>query len=407
MFFMGIGMVFFGLELMKDACKIIRETPDFQVWFQRFQADSYLGVMKCAFAGCLLTMMVQSSSATLGITITLATQGVIGYDTAAALVLGENIGTTITAYLASLGATTNARRAAYFHIIFNLIGVFWITLIFSWYTDLVLRLVPEGMEAQIATTHSIFNIANTLAFIGFVTPIAAFLERLVPAKSYKEKPKLTDLDIRILETPMLAVEQSRREIIKMGEGCLKMLGWLQDLLQEDKHSAASAKKLRDREKILDSMQDEISKFVTDVLSGSVPHNVAEECRQQLRLADEYESLSDYVTLILRSDEKLRKSELRFTASQEKGLVELNNLTCEYVAAVNAAYLDTNANALNQIAPAGKEIKRKIKELRREHLDDLSKVTTPPEVTVAYLNALNDFGRVRDHAHCVAETFSGD
>ena len=407
MFFMGIGMVFFGLELMKDACKVIRETPDFQVWFQRFQADSYLGVMKCAFAGCLLTMMVQSSSATLGITITLATQGVIGYHTAAALVLGENIGTTITAYLASLGATTNARRAAYFHIIFNLIGVFWITLIFNWYTDLVLRLVPEGMEAQIATTHSIFNIANTLAFIGFVTPIAAFLERLVPAKSYKEKPKLTDLDIRILETPMLAVEQSRREIIKMGEGCLKMLGWLQDLLQEDEQSPESAKKLRDREKILDSMQDEISRFVTDVLSGSVPHNVAEECRQQLRIADEYESLSDYVTSILRSDERLRKSDLRFTASQEKGLVELNNLTREYVSMVNAAYLDNNANAFNQVAPGGKEIKRKIKELRREHLDELSKVTTPPEVTVAYLNALNDFGRVRDHAHCVAETFSGD
>ena len=135
---MGIGMVFFGLELMKDACSIIKETPSFADWFQAFQADSYFGVMKCAMVGCILTTLVQSSSATLGITISLAFQGIISYETAAALVLGENIGTTITAYLASLGATTNARRAAYFHVIFNLLGVFWITLVFAWYSEFVI-----------------------------------------------------------------------------------------------------------------------------------------------------------------------------------------------------------------------------------------------------------------------------
>ena len=107
----------------------------------RFRADNYIGVLQCAVAGCVLTTLVQSSSATLGITISLAYQGVIPYETAAALVLGENIGTTITAFLASLGATTNARRAAYFHVIFNLVGVFWITLIFPWYIDLVQWLV--------------------------------------------------------------------------------------------------------------------------------------------------------------------------------------------------------------------------------------------------------------------------
>src|SRR5690606_19595380 len=121
---MGLGMVFFGLELMKDACAIIKDTPDFEAWFHRFQADSYVGVLKCALVGCVMTTVVQSSSATLGITISLAYQGVISYETAAALVLGENIGTTITALLASLGATTNARRAAYFHVIFNMLGVF-------------------------------------------------------------------------------------------------------------------------------------------------------------------------------------------------------------------------------------------------------------------------------------------
>ena len=112
MTFMGVGMVFFGLATMKAGCAFIKEMPAFEKWLYTFQATSYWGVLKCMFVGCVLTVMVQSSSATLGLTIALAFNGTIGYQTAAALVLGENIGTTITALLASLGATTNAKRAA-------------------------------------------------------------------------------------------------------------------------------------------------------------------------------------------------------------------------------------------------------------------------------------------------------
>ncbi len=407
LFFMGIGMVFFGLELMKDACSVIRETPDFEKWFHRFKADSYLGVMGCALAGCLLTMLVQSSSATLGITISLASQGVIEFHTAAALVLGENIGTTITAYLATLGATTNARRAAYFHIIFNIVGVLWITLIFQWYAKLVLYLVPTGIEAQIATTHTIFNVVNTLLFLGFVSQMTHFLEWAVPSKAYKEKPQLTDLDIRMLETPMLAVEQSRNEILKMGDGCVKMLGWLQTLLQQEEHDRALVLELKQREKILDSVQDEVSHFVTDVLSGSIPHVVAEECRQQLRLTDEYESVSDYIDTILRFDEKLRKDDLRFTESQRRDLLELHQQITEYVVQVNAAYRARNDNAVTLVEPLGQKIRKIVKRLRREHLADLSEVSLPPQVTVAFLSALNSYERVRDHARNVAEVIAGE
>ena len=115
----------------------MKELQEFERAFSYFDASTYFGVLKCALVGCILTVIVQSSSATLGITIALATTGVIPFETAAALVLGENIGTTITAFLASIGASTNAKRAAYFHIFFNLVGVFWITLIFSQYMDFI------------------------------------------------------------------------------------------------------------------------------------------------------------------------------------------------------------------------------------------------------------------------------
>ncbi len=406
MFFMGVGMVFFGLELMKDACTVIRDTPEFETWFHRFEANNYLGVLKCASAGCVLTMLVQSSSATLGITITLATTGVIDYQTAAALVLGENIGTTITAYLASLGATTSARRAAYFHVIFNLLGVFWITLIFQWYVRLIVALVPRDITVQIATTHTVFNIANTLLFLPFVNVFARLLERFIPGKALKEKPHLTDLDIRMLETPTLAIEQSRNEIIKMGIGCVKMLGWLEELLNQPEHDQKLTERLKHRESVLDNVQDEISHFVTHLLSGNVPLAVAEECRQQFRLADEYESISDYIETIRKFDEKLRQANLRFTESQLNEIRQLHALVVEHLKGVNQAYQDDNDDAVRKLAPLSEKIRKRVKSLRTGRLDEISTQQVPPQVSIAHLNILNSYRRIRDHAENIAEVVAG-
>ena len=418
---MGIGMIFFGLELMKNACSLIREHPSFESWFQSFQADDYLGVLGCALIGCLLTVMVQSSSATLGITISLASQGVISYPTAAALILGENIGTTITAYLASLGATTNARRAAYFHIVFNLIGVLWITALFGPYIKLVQWVVGADVTkvimvdgkptydttATIAATHSIFNITNTLLFLPFLPLFVKLLEKFVPAKPYKEKPHLTDLDIRILETPLLAIEQSRKEIEKMGDGCAKMMGWLKTLYSQDDRDHSLAERLNHRERVLDSVHDEIAVFITTLLSGNVPHAAAEEARLQLRMADEYESVSDYLANLEKFDRKLRDAELRFTRQQRKDLFELHELLQQYLQTVNDALKHQNADLITMLKMTGKRVRDLLKALRRKHLEDLSSGDIPPQVSVAYLAALNAYERVRDHSRNIAEAISGE
>lgn len=419
---MGTGMVFFGLELMKDACSIIKETPDFEAWFQTFQATSYFGVLKCAFIGCVMTVLVQSSSATLGITISLATQGVISYETAAALVLGENLGTTITAFLASLGATTNARRAAYFHVIFNLLGVLWITLVFTPYIEMVQWVVGgnvnamelvDGKEtypritAAIAATHTIFNVANVLLFIPFVPMLVRMLQRIVPAKEFKEKPKLSDLDIRMLETPLLAIEQSRNELERMADGCLKMMAWLAELRQQDDPDKAMANRLKRREQVLDSIQDEVSEYVTNLLSGNVPHAVADEARQQLRIADEYESISDYLLKLDEFDRKLRRDGHRFTELHRSDLGELNAHLSEYLSSVNRALEQHNRNVLVELSPATKRIKSEVKQLRRKHLDELSAGALAPQISIAYLAALNAYSRVLDHSLNIAEAVSGE
>lgn len=417
---MGVGMVFFGLEVMKDACAMIREAPDFEQWFHQFQADHYLGVLKCALIGCLLTVFVQSSSATLAITISLATQGVISYETAAALVLGENVGTTITAVFASLGATTTARRAAYFHIIFNMLGVFWITLVFRWYIQLILYLIGGDvataevtssgtvyprMTAAIAATHSLFNIANTLLFLPFVPLLVRLLETIVPGKGYKEQPRLTDLDVRVLDTPTLAIQQSRHEVKKMGEGCEKMLNWLGELRDQDHPEKKLADRLKQREQVFDSVQDEVSSFITNLLAKTLPHTVADEARRQLTLTDEYESVSDYLLSLDKFDRKLRRDGFRFTDPQRDALRHLNDKLMQYLHAINSGVVQNRQQLLRETDATSMRIKSEIKQLRKRHLQDLSQGNIPPQVSVAFLATLNAYARIRDHLETIAETVS--
>lgn len=417
---MGVGMVFYGLDIMKEACAIIKEMPAFGAWFKAFDATTYPGVLKCAFVGCILTTIVQSSSATLGITISLATQGIISYETAAALVLGENIGTTITALLASLGATTNARRAAYFHVLFNIIGVIWITAIFQWYIvgiESVLGSDPRKMvlingketfphvTSAIAAVHSVFNIANTLMFLPLIPVCVRFLVWAVPNKGFKEKSRLTDLDVLMLETPTLAIEQSHKEIQKMGDGCLKMMDWLRELRQQEEPDKALADRLRHREQVLDNVQDEVAEFMTNLLSGNIPHAVADEARRQLQLADEYESLSDYIANLEKFDRKLRRDELRFTPEQRGELDQLNQLCREYLVTVNEAMAIRNRTVQVKTQQMSKRIREAIKTRRRSHLDDISKGAIAPVQTVAFMASLNAYSRVRDHIRGIAEEVS--
>lgn len=417
MAFMGLGMVFLGLELMKDGFAIVKDLPEFEAWFATFSAGSYVGVLKCALVGCVLTLIVQSSSATLGITVGLAQIGVIEFETAAALVLGENVGTTITAWLASFGTTTNARRAAYFHVLFNLIGVAWITAIFSFYMPFVKWLVASylgGVNAEtglidpttgIAATHTCFNIANTLLFLPLVSVFAALLRRIIPDKKHKEQPHLTSLDIRMLETPVIAIEQSRNELLRMGEGCNKMMEWLKTIVASETPDEALAQKTLHREEVLDTIQDEIVAFMTNMLAGNIPHETINEARRQLRMADEYESVSDYIASILKSHLKLRQSGLQFSEQDRQMLAELHDEVSEYLRIIYDGYKQRQTDVITKAKTLGNQIKRSVKEARELFVQELSNTKVEPLVTVAFNAQLNAYRRVRDHALNIVESLA--
>jgi len=419
---MGLGMVFFGLELMKNGFSPLKDLPEVIEWFSRFKADSYFGVIKCCLVGAVITGIVQSSSATVGITMGLAITGIIDYKQAGALVLGENIGTTVTALLASLGAGTNAKRAAYAHFMFNVLGVLWITAIFPFYINLVAKFVgadpgapvyaetsisyPYALKA-IAATHSIFNIVNVLLFLPFVGLLARFLTALVPDKVRKEIPHLAVLDVRMLETPSIAIEQSRKEILKMAEGAEKMMRMLRDIILTDKTDEKVQEKIFNRERVLDVVQKEISEYLEQMITGNLSHEIAEECRQQLRMADEYESVSDYIVNILKLNLKVRAAEQHFTPEAKKEILELHDLVSEYLTFVNLAVAEQNRDILNKAETRGKTITHNMKEFRSNHLERMSNGQTTALRSLAFLDILNAYRRIKDHALNIAEAIVGE
>ncbi len=216
--FMGLGMIFLGLQLMSNGLKPVRSMPEFVSMFHMFSADTYFGVVKVAAIGALITAIVQSSSATLGITITLAVQGLIDYPTAVALVLGENVGTTITAILATLNANVNAKRAAYAHTIINTLGVIWVTAVFQYYLKFLSNFgSPEtNMTMAIATAHTMFNVVNVLIFTPFIGVMADLLTKIVKDDGKKDD-RVTKIDFLMLKTPSVVVGQTKTEILTMGK----------------------------------------------------------------------------------------------------------------------------------------------------------------------------------------------
>ncbi|MGL6194782.1 MAG: Na/Pi cotransporter family protein [Thermoguttaceae bacterium] len=420
MSFMGLGFVFFGLELMQKGFSFLRELQSFTEWMNSFTADNYWGVLKCAMIGCILTLIVQSSSATLAITISLASIGVINFETAGALVLGENIGTTITAVLASIGASANARRAAYFHVLFNLIGVLWVTAIFLpvlcpfiryWLVGINPETgVIENVKLGIAYTHTLFNVTNTVVFFPFAGKIANLLVKFISDKNGKDKKSsLTGLNIWLLESSAIAVERSRVEVLRMSSGCVDLSDWVEKLRDSEVPSEELIDQSFRQEEVLDSLQDELIEFIADLISNSnITHDTAEIARGQLRMADELESISDYLIVILKSDLKLRRSNLAIPEPIMSQIAELHKHTKEYIAMIHRYYAERKdgQELMTEVHSQGRSITARAKNIRDQFLRTMTEEKVDPQVIMAINTQLNAYRRVREHSQNVAEAIVG-
>ena len=405
--FMGLGMIFLGLQLMSNGLKPIRSMPEFVSMFHMFSADTYFGVIKVAAIGALITAVVQSSSATLGITITLAVQGLIDYPTAVALVLGENVGTTITAILATLNANVNAKRAAYAHTIINTLGVIWVTAVFPYYLKFLSNFgSPEAnITMAIATAHTMFNVTNVIIFTPFIGVMADLLTKIVKDDGKKDE-RVTKIDFLMLKTPSVVVGQTKTEILTMGKYIEEMFGTLDNIYVNDEFiTEEKVTQMRKIENDLDLFQKEITDANFVILNKNITDKMKMDTRNNLEICDEYETISDYLMRVTNSLKKLQDNAINLTEDEKTTLKEFNEETRELFRNVNTAYALKNKEILMKAVIKANKITEKYREAKHIHLQDGGQENPIAMLTTSYMDILNHYRRVRDHIFNIIEVYN--
>jgi phosphate:Na+ symporter len=298
---MGLGLVFYGMGVMGDAMNPLRTYQPFIDLMGRME-NPLLGIL----VGAVFTGLVQSSAATTGIAIVMATGGLITLPAGIALAFGANIGTCVTALLAAIGKPTDAVRAAVVHILFNVAGVLVWVLFIPQLADFVVAISPASPELagkarmaaevprQIANAHTVFNVANTLLFLGFTTTFARLVERLVPEKAEVEKvivrPKF--LDSEMLQIPSMALERVRFEIGHMGEIITEMLARLDEaFLQRDRQKLEEVAKMDDK---VDILNEAILEYLSEIRQHSLTEHQSSEFQSLMSATINLESLADII-----------------------------------------------------------------------------------------------------------------
>jgi phosphate:Na+ symporter len=298
---MGLGLVFYGMGVMGDAMNPLRTYQPFIDLMGRME-NPLLGIL----VGAVFTGLVQSSAATTGIAIVMATGGLITLPAGIALAFGANIGTCVTALLAAIGKPTDAVRAAVVHILFNVAGVLVWVLFIPQLADFVVAISPASPELagkarmaaevprQIANAHTVFNVANTLLFLGFTTTFARLVERLVPEKAEVEKvivrPKF--LDSEMLQIPSMALERVRFEIGHMGEIITEMLARLDEaFLQRDRQKLEEVAKMDDK---VDILNEAILEYLSEIRQHSLTEHQSSEFQSLMSATVNLESLADII-----------------------------------------------------------------------------------------------------------------
>ena len=321
----GFGLLFMGLSFLKDSVPDISKYPELLEAISKLSGMGLLSYFIFIVTGALLTIIVQSSSAAMAITLTMAYAGWIDYPTAAAIVLGENIGTTVTAYLASVGTSVNARRASRAHTLFNVFGVIWMTPLFGVFLKLVDYIVPGdvygvsatmALPAHLAMFHSMFNIVNTIVSAFFIKQLAAIVSRLVPEDgSLPTSYSLKYIRATLQDTPEFYLLTVKRELSKMADIISDMFNRFWDFFSiNEKHFGDEVEVQKKMEDLTDKMQEEITKFLSQCSLDNMNQVSAKNVYSMIRITNELESIGDscYNLMILAE----RRSKQHIVINQE-------------------------------------------------------------------------------------------
>ena len=357
-FIFGFSFLFMGLANLKNNAPDLSANPDMLAFVQNYTDMGFFSILLFLFIGAILTMIVQASAATMAITLIMCANGWIDYHLGVALVLGENIGTTITANLAALTGNTQARRAALAHLMFNLFGVAWVLIVFypftgavSWFVTHVMKVTDPAVAVsfKLAAFHTAFNISNTFIMIWFVNVIEKTVCGIIRTKQEDEEYRLSYITGGMLSTAELSILQAQKEITLFAERTTKMFGMVKELLYEkdENNFLKTYSRVEKYENISDRMEIEIANYLTQVAEGRLSSEGKEEIRVLLRAVSEIESIADSCNNLARSIKRRNEFKSVFTEEQNNHIDQMFKLVSSALDRMNAIMhkSDLNPNRL--------------------------------------------------------------
>ncbi len=410
----GFALLFIGLESLKTSVPNIGNNPEILEFLKHYTDMGLVSSLIFLLIGTLLTVVIQSSSATMALTLVMCNNGWISFDSAAAMVLGENIGTTITANLAAMVANSSAKRAARIHLLFNVVGVIWILTVLPLFlkgVDAITQSVTgksaftstEAVPIALSFFHTFFNILNVLLQIWFVKYLVMVVQKIVPEKEDELEFKLKYIKFGMLSTSELSLLQAKKEIIVYAQQTKKLFGRLNNMLNEknERKLIKQFEKVEIGEDKSDEMEVSIAKYLTKVAEGELSRQSSKNISSMLRIVDEIESIGDSCLNIARSMYRIHQKKEKLTPDMKEKLLGMFALL-EKAMDIMIENLNKNNYDVDKFATETieKKINRFRNNLRKENVEDIENEKYSYQIGTLYKDMFSELEKMGDYIYDV-------
>ena len=412
----GFGLLFMGLDFLKGSVPDIKQHPEMLEWLARFTNHGLASYFLFITVGAVLTILVQSSSAAMAITLTMAYAGWIDYPTAAAIVLGENIGTTVTAFLASLGTSVNARRASRAHTLFNIFGVIWMTPVFAIFLNVVNAMLPgdvttlEGVKAlpaHLAMFHTLFNITNTFICSFFVTFLARLVTKLVPDEDgVPTQYTLKYIRATLQDTPELYLLTVKRELSKMADIIADMFTRFWDIFSHpEKFMSEEIETQKNMEDLTDQMQEEITKFLSQCSMDNMNNVSANNVYSMMRITNELESIGDSCFNLMILAERRTEQHIELDSDAIEKLLPYVDLVNQFIRFIRS-HLNEHVSSENVAVAVALEDKiNKMRNILKQSASTRLQLGSDVKAELLYIDVVRHVEQIGDHCLNITESLN--
>ena len=424
-FLFGTAFLFLGLVTLRKTGMAMELDKNLAMldFFRSFDPQSVWTIVVFLLIGTVLTLCVQSSAAIMAITMTLCSTGVLPIELGVILVLGENIGTTITSNIAALGANVSARRTAFSHMFINVVGVFWVICVLHPFFTMVCHIVgcdvdiintdveyaKEHGSVVLAAFHSAFNVSNTLIMIWFVPVIEKIVCRIIKPKPAveDEESRLSFITAGLMQTPELSILNAKKEIQVFGERCQKMYGFVQTLLHTERGEDFNKlfSRIEKYESITDKMEVEIANYLNQVSEGRLSLESKTEIQHMLRMVSELESIGDACYNLARSmNRKRQHTQEDFTEKQKEHIQNMMSLCEDAIEQMNVVvkYGEQRYVDLNKSYNLEHEINNYRNQLKNQNILDINNRLYDYQMGVYYMDIIAECEKLGDYIINVIE-----